>query len=355
MVRDVAVRQSSEAHDGWENRVGEHADDAQQHQQRPVIPVRQLLAAFLRRQLLLTHVHLRRLAAVVLISVAMSDRHTRRVLLAHGLQPIQQHESDEAGDEQRWDDEKERLGAEARRWHGPFDTVVRFDALRIASDTLDEREDGRQKAGESLADEVSDQVDVTEPTEVRHEQHARRAADEGEEENVDEDGDGAFGAEDFGGYRVQERHAESRGDADRQQEVNDEAVADWEELLDERVKHRPDVGDLDDDDDVGCEVPSFRRGVHQQRQLNIRRIDADPRPDTEENRENVHQRITMRENRSNLRQIHSHLSLQQLRAFVRWSSRTGPRWKADWEKKQKINFLILSVGSRKIFGLALQW
>lgn len=48
---------------------------------------------------------------------------------------------------------------------------------------------------------------------------------------------------------------------------------------------------LDDDREVRWQVPLFRQGFHQERQLYPQPVDRDPSPDPEEGRQHVHQRL----------------------------------------------------------------
>lgn len=240
-------------------------------------------------------------------------------LSGHGRVIVEQDEGCQADNHHDAEEDEEDLGREPS-WlvdglqqpvvnHGGVgvrrvDRAGRGAVLTVDhANALDQRHQRGYQAAQALAGKVRREVLRAQSHHERQEGDGGGAVNDGEQEGQQQQGHAARGAAHRDRVTPEERHQERRHHAQGDDAVDDRPLI---QLPRAKAVHQgdeegPHVSDLDEDDEVGREVPALRDVRHDQRKLHPHPIDRDPGADAEEARQHVSQQrhggVTMRSGR----------------------------------------------------------
>lgn len=292
MIGQITVRQTGIRLKTGENAASKHRYDGHNKHQEDVVAGRQPFwgvfndgVGRLKRLALLARI-------LVLVVVAVANRYRRRILVLAIPQIVEQHKRNSTAGDERNNQTKKHVRTKQWIWRkcDLLSGVQRiWQTHGIATDSLHQREQTGQKSTESLAHQIRNQIDLLESTHVWHKKHRTSTADNRKEEGGRQQRNTTILTSHKCHLLVQCDHAHRGHKSQHVEHVNHVRVVDFvlRILLEERVGERSDVGQLDDDHEVRRKTPSFGRMGYKQRQLQVHRVDTDPRTDAEEDGQEV--------------------------------------------------------------------
>lgn len=154
---------------------------------------------------------------------------------------------------------------------------------------LDDGHNGGQQATHALPDIVGGEVLGLQAHHEGQEGDRGRAVDGGEEEGQEEEGDAARGTSHERRLPPEESQQETSHGAQTHDGVDDGRLVEGarSEAVHQCDEEGPHVGHLDEDGEVGGQVPALRDLGHDERQLHPEAIDGDPGAHPEQARQQV--------------------------------------------------------------------
>ncbi|TNN68939.1 hypothetical protein EYF80_020800 [Liparis tanakae] len=216
-------------------------------------------------------------------------------LSGHGRVVVQQQERRQAHQHHGAEEEEEHLGREVGRLilslqfkgHRAVGGVRGAVDAADRSDSLDQSHQGGQQAAQALPDVVGGQVPRLETHHEGQEGDGGRAVDGGEEESQDEQGHAARGARHHRRLPPEESQQEAGGRAQADDGVDDGRFVQGAgpEAVHQGDEERPDVRHLDEDGEVGGQVPTLGDLGDDEGQLHPQAVDGDPGAHPEQTRQ----------------------------------------------------------------------
>ena len=206
---------------------------------------------------------------------------------------VEKQEGGGTGHHERQQHHEELADRITRWWVVRLDLTRDVAALGIATDTLRQREQARQEAAESLADQIGRQVEAPEARHERHEQYWTGAVDQAQKEEERQHGRAVLRLAQRRRAVPEEDHQQRRRHADGHQCV-DAAHRVGETRYSQtryRIRDRSDVGDLNHDRHVRRKRPSLGQRLHQERQFHPHAVHGYPRAQSEKDAQRVHEPV----------------------------------------------------------------